>query len=190
MFAGIFALEGIRAQLSQKCTFKSVWDPFKTPCKSARTSSHAACAQVFTRLEDWSELWHFQALECCRHQKIKQNLPHKQEFPLLVDLRTWWGGGKPKIRVTQTHFTQNEIQPPCISAWTEITMTRNASDPFGRQSRVSQVSNQRLQLCRSLLPGDSNLPKENQEGISETACSKGTHGSNSKDPGVTEGSLP
>lgn len=49
MFAGIFALEGIRAQLSQKCTFKSVWDSFKTPCNSDRTSNHAAFAQVFTQ---------------------------------------------------------------------------------------------------------------------------------------------
>lgn len=76
-------------------------------------------------------------------------------------------GSKPKIRVTQTHFIQNEIQLPCISAVTEITMTRNVSDPFGRQSRVSQVSNQRLELCRSLLPGDSKPSQgksPNQEG--------------------------
>lgn len=45
--AGIFALERIRAQLSQKCTFKSVWDPFKTLCKSDRASNCAARAQVF-----------------------------------------------------------------------------------------------------------------------------------------------
>lgn len=76
------------------------------------------------------------------------------------NLHLWWiwehgVGEKPKIRATQTHFIQNEIQPPCISALTEITMTRNASDPFGRQSRVSQVSNRCLELCRSLLPGHS-----------------------------------
>lgn len=49
MFAGIFALEIIKAWLSQKCTFKSFWDPFKTPCKTGRASKHAARAQVLTR---------------------------------------------------------------------------------------------------------------------------------------------
>lgn len=99
-------------------------------------------------------------------------------------------GGKPKLRVTQTHPIQDGIQPACISAVTEITMTRNASDPFGRQSRVSQVSNQRLQLCRSLLPADSKPPKVNlpsRKAAAEAACSKGTHGRSSEDPGVTQG---
>lgn len=49
MFAGVLALERIRAHLSQKCTFKWVWDPFNTLCKSDRASSCAACAQVFTQ---------------------------------------------------------------------------------------------------------------------------------------------
>lgn len=49
MFAGIFALEGIRAWLSQKCTFKYFWDPFKTPCKTGRASNRAACAQVLSQ---------------------------------------------------------------------------------------------------------------------------------------------
>lgn len=106
----------------------------------------------------------------------------------MVDLRTWWVSQK--LRITQTHLIQDEIQPPCISALTEITMTRNASDPFGRQSRVSQVSNQRLQLCRSLLPADSKPPKVNlpsRKVTAEAGCSKGTHGSNSEDAGVTQG---
>lgn len=44
---------------------------------------------------------------------------------------------KKKIQVKQAHFIWNEIQPSCISPLPEITMTRNASDQFGRQSRMS-----------------------------------------------------
>lgn len=43
---------------------------------------------------------------------------------------------KKKIQVNQRHLIWNEIRPSRISPLTEITMTRNASDQFGRQSRM------------------------------------------------------
>lgn len=42
-----------------------------------------------------------------------------------------------KIHVNQMHFIRNEIQPSHLSPLTGITMTRNASDQFGRQSGTS-----------------------------------------------------
>lgn len=168
MFAGIFALERIRAQLSEKCTFKSVWDSFKTLCKSDRASNRAACAQVFTQTRRLEYAVIYAGFG------ILQTPENQVKFTTGTGICTFGGsenveGKKPKIGVTQTHFIRNEIQRLCISALTEITMTRNASDPFGRQSRVSQVSNQRLELCRSLLPGDSK-PSQGKSPNQEGGC--------------------
>lgn len=87
-------------------------DPSITEITSITSITFKVCLDLFETLQIWQGFQlcslcsgahpnqktevccvHIQALECCRRQKIKQNLPHKQEFPPLVDLRTWGGGG-------------------------------------------------------------------------------------------------
>lgn len=139
MFAGIFTLERKKAQLSQKCTFKTlhltslknssqIWRGF-WPC------SLCSCVHQSQKTEvcfDTCRLWN-----SCRQQKIKKNLPQEYEYICNFSGSERVGGGWGEIHVNQTHFIWNEIQPSRISPLTVITMTRNASDQFGRQSRMS-----------------------------------------------------
>lgn len=114
-------------------------------------------------------------------RRMKQILP--QQYECTCSFSGSERVRKRKFHVNQTHFIWNKTQPSCISPLTEITMTRNASDPFGRQSRMS---------LSSVIPAcsDAGHCSQGTEILSqgdpavETVFSKGTHRT-SEEPGCS-----
>lgn len=107
-------------------------DHLKTLCKSDRASIHVVCAHVFTKTRRSKYAVRHAGFGTVADSRKSSKICHRNICNISRSDRV-----KKKIHVNQTHFIWNEIQPSRISPLTEITMTRNASDQFGRQSRMS-----------------------------------------------------